>query len=81
MPQPAEDADIDVKPLANAIIALAELPDDMPGIDLRLRSILPLAADRAGAAYLTLRLRAAEIGIGLLTAASSVIVGEGYRQT
>jgi hypothetical protein len=50
MPQPAEDADTDVKPLAEAIIALAETPDDMPDIDMRLRSIVQLAADRVGAA-------------------------------
>ncbi|MDI6098975.1 hypothetical protein QLQ12_10220 [Actinoplanes sp. NEAU-A12] len=33
-------------PLAEAIVALAETPDDMPGIDARLQRVAQLAADR-----------------------------------
>lgn len=33
MTQPSEDADTEARPLAEAIVALAEIPDDMPGRD------------------------------------------------
>ena len=45
MSQPSEDADTEARPLAEAIIALAETPDDMPGIDVQLKSLVQLAAD------------------------------------
>ncbi|WP_203830228.1 hypothetical protein [Actinoplanes palleronii] len=38
------------QPLAASIVALAETPDDVPGIDLRLEALAQLAADRIGAA-------------------------------
>jgi hypothetical protein len=50
MPQPAQNAHAASKPLAEAIIVLAGTPDDMPGIDTQLQSIVQLAADRVGAA-------------------------------
>jgi hypothetical protein len=37
-------------PLAEAIVVLAGAPDDLPSIDLQLRTIVQLAADRVGAA-------------------------------
>ena len=45
-----EDAGTQARPLAEAIIALAETPDDMPGIDVQLKSLVQLAADRVSAA-------------------------------
>ena len=50
MMQPSEDADTEARPLAEAIIALAETPDDDPGIDVQLKSLVQLAADRVSAA-------------------------------
>jgi len=50
MSQPSEDAGTEARPLAEAIIALAEAPDDMPGIDVQLKSLVQLAADRVSAA-------------------------------
>jgi hypothetical protein len=50
MTQPTEDADTEARPLAEAIIALAETPDDMPGIDVQLKSLAQLAADRVSSA-------------------------------
>ena len=49
MPQPAQDAHAAGRPLAEALIMLAGTPDDMPGIDTQLGSIVQLAADRVGA--------------------------------
>ena len=50
MSQPTEDANAEARPLAEAIITLAETPDDMPGIDVQLKSLVQLAADRVNAA-------------------------------
>ncbi|MBB2947168.1 hypothetical protein FB565_006936 [Actinoplanes lutulentus] len=48
-PRPAEIPASMRQPLADAIVALADTPDDVPGVDDRLRRVAVLAADRIGA--------------------------------
>ncbi len=51
MTQPSSQSHTDVRgPLAEAIIVLAATPDDMPSIDVQLKTIVQLAADRVAAA-------------------------------
>jgi hypothetical protein len=51
MPQPSSRSHTGTRgPLAEAIIALAGTPDDMPSIDVQLNMLVQLAADRVAAA-------------------------------
>jgi hypothetical protein len=51
MPQPSSQSHTGTRgPLAEAIIALAGTPDDMPSIDVHLNMLVQLAADRVAAA-------------------------------
>jgi GAF domain len=50
MTQPSQSQTDTRGPLAEAVVALAGTPDDLPGIDVRLKEIVQLAADRVAAA-------------------------------
>jgi hypothetical protein len=51
MTQPSSQSHTEMRgPLAEAIVVLAGSPDDLPSVDLRLKAIVQLAADRVAAA-------------------------------